>query len=96
MTPAAKFKLVMAIWILYDILVFSISRDVSRIAVWLYVGVAIVGVYLLLLKCPNCGKAVLNNPIEVFGVQWWIWTPWVPSRCTKCQYPLKKLTVEDD
>ena len=41
-----------------------------------------------MLRCPNCKKAVLNNPITVFGVEMHIWTVRIPKNCTRCGEPL--------
>jgi hypothetical protein len=49
----------------------------------------LVALYSLSLKCPKCGKPVLNNPIRVFGVELWLTTPWVPKKCTRCGQDLE-------
>jgi hypothetical protein len=48
-----------------------------------------IGIYLIRVKCPTCGKPVLYNPIHLLGVTAWIWTSWVPRRCTRCGTPLE-------
>lgn len=48
----------------------------------------IVGCYTFTLKCPKCGKCVLHNPIKLFGIEFYIWTSWVPKKCTKCNFNL--------
>ena len=48
----------------------------------LFIGI---GLYTISLKCPNCGKRVLHNPVTIFGVELYIWTSWIPKRCSKCK-----------
>lgn len=42
------------------------------------------GFRALSLKCPSCGKSVLNNPIKLFGTEIYIITSHVPDKCTRC------------
>ena len=42
------------------------------------------GFRALSLKCPSCGKPVLNNPIKLFGTEIFIITSHVPDKCTRC------------
>jgi len=42
------------------------------------------GIYVIMRKCPQCGKAVLNNPITLFGTTMYIWTGRVPAHCSRC------------
>jgi len=44
----------------------------------------IIGLYTISLKCPQCGKRALYNPFTIFGTTVWIWTAWIPKRCTQC------------
>jgi len=44
----------------------------------------LLGGYTMLLKCPTCSKAVLHNPVEIFGIKLNIWTSWIPKHCSKC------------
>jgi len=49
--------------------------------------------YTMSLKCPNCKKPVLNNPIHIFGLELWLTTPWMPKKCSKCGYDLEKTII---
>lgn len=49
----------------------------------------VVGVYSLSLRCPSCGKKILYNPVNMFGAELWVWTSWIPKRCTQCGIDLK-------
>lgn len=42
------------------------------------------GTYVTTRRCPQCRKAVLNNPVTFFGTKTFIWTVRVPERCTLC------------
>jgi len=50
----------------------------------LFILFLISGVYTLLLRCPKCGKSVLNKPVRIFGTELYIWICWVPGKCSKC------------
>ena len=54
----------------------------------LLVLLVICGGYVLSLRCPNCGNRVIYNPVDFLGVKMWMYTPWVPERCSQCTYPL--------
>jgi len=43
-----------------------------------------IGIYVLGLKCPICNKRVLRNPARILGKEFYIWTPWIPRKCTQC------------
>jgi len=55
----------------------------------LFLIVGSIAIYLIRVKYPTCGKPVLYNPIRFLGVSVWIWTCWVPQRCTSCGTPLE-------
>jgi len=44
----------------------------------------IVGFYVISLKCPVCGKAVLYNPVNNLGIEMYAYTPTIPCHCTRC------------
>ena len=44
----------------------------------------VIGLYTISLRCPHCGKRVLYNPLTILGTTIWIWTAWIPKRCTEC------------
>ena len=46
----------------------------------------LVGIHNFFLKCPQCGKAVLYNPVKVFGRDVNIWTAFPPAKCSKCEF----------
>lgn len=55
---------------------------------WLFVlcvlpTIIIVGRYAYFDKCVICNKYVLENPLYE-GSKIWLWTPWLPKKCTKC------------
>ena len=47
------------------------------------------GLYLITRRCPECGKPVLFNPSRIGGMEFWVWTPSAPDRCSKCGEDLK-------
>ena len=44
----------------------------------------LLGIYSMLLKCPNCGKKVLQNSYNILGLEMELWTVWIPKKCQKC------------
>jgi hypothetical protein len=42
------------------------------------------GFYVINLKCPVCGKPVLLNPVNNLGIDMYVYTPTIPSHCSKC------------
>ncbi len=46
----------------------------------------LLGIHNFLLKCPQCGKTVLYNPVRMFGRDIYIWTAFPPAKCTKCDF----------
>jgi hypothetical protein len=66
----------------------ALSELVSRwFIVFLVLTAVSIGIYLIIVRCPTCGKPVLYNPVRFLGVNAWIWTSWVPRRCTRCGTP---------
>ena len=68
------------------VLCVHLSRWYSVILLLLFLGIAF---YTMSLKCPNCNKPVLNNPVRVFGIEMWLTTAWMPKKCSKCSYDLE-------
>ena len=48
----------------------------------------VLGLWINTMKCPKCGKPVTYNPIKIFGVNIYFWTPWIPKKCSKCGHEL--------
>jgi len=48
----------------------------------------LIGFFSLSLKCPRCKKPVLRDRLTVFGLEFYIWTFWIPRKCAKCGNPL--------
>jgi ribosomal protein S27AE len=40
-------------------------------------------------RCPNCGKDIFYNPVNIFGTKIWLETISFPEYCSKCGYKLK-------
>ena len=53
----------------------------------LFIVAILIGGYCMSLRCPNCRKPVLLNP--VVGARFPIWTIWIPRKCSKCGIDLK-------
>ena len=83
MTVRMRFRLTVAVWILGGIAVLLGTAPATAEPVMI-MGALALGLYTLALRCPNCRKPVLHNPVTLFGSKVWIWTSWVPTRCTQC------------
>ncbi len=86
-----KLRMAYLIWLVGGLslllLVLFVSNWFMVTLLGLFLGVAF---YVMNLKCPNCKKPVLNNPIHIFGIELWLTTPWMPKKCTKCGHDLER------
>src|SRR5215471_19572560 len=46
------------------------------------------GLYLLSLRCPNCGNRIYKRKVRVFGETFTYWGGFVPRRCATCDFTL--------
>jgi hypothetical protein len=80
-----KFRVVVVLWFLLGSAFLIMSMYISNyFIIPLLLVTAMLGMYSLSLRCPNCGKPVLHNHIEIFGIDFYIWTSWIPKKCKKC------------
>jgi len=79
-----KFKIAIFLWFLVGFPLLLGTSISEYFFVPLFTLFLAIGLYTVLLKCPNCGKSVLNNPVKIFGTEFYIWTCWVPKKCSKC------------
>jgi hypothetical protein len=49
-----------------------------------FVVLFVFGFYAIRLKCPVCGKPVLYNRVNNLGIEMYVYTPAMPSHCSKC------------
>ena len=80
-----KFRIAIIIWLVGGVLLALGTVYLTENLLILFILLALfVGGYCLSLKCPSCGKSVLHNPVKIFGAELYIWTAWIPKKCTKC------------
>jgi hypothetical protein len=80
-----RFRTIVTLWFLLGSLLLLSSMYIGGYSlIFLFLTALVFAIYCISLKCPSCGKAVLHNPIKIFGVEVYIWTAWVPKKCTKC------------
>lgn len=85
-----KFKLLVGMWLISgSILLLGAMYLTPYFLIPLFVVFGLIGFYSMSLRCPNCRKPVLFNPIKIFGKEIFIWTSWIPKKCTKCGIDLK-------
>lgn len=89
-TIRTKYRLSMITWFISGAILSLGAIYISEyFLIPLIIVLFIVGLYTLSLKCPSCGKRVLHNPVKILGMEFYIWTSWIPKYCTKCGEPLK-------
>jgi hypothetical protein len=87
-----KLILVYTVWLIAGFSLLVLTVKVNNWFVIILMSLFfVVGGYAMSLKCPNCKKPVLNNPIHIFGLEIWGTTPWYPKNCSKCGYKLEDL-----
>ena len=80
-----RYRIAISIWLTGGSILLLGSLYVTRyLIVPLLMLFGVIGTYALSLKCPNCGKRVLYNPVRLFGKEFYIWTSWIPKECTRC------------
>jgi hypothetical protein len=90
MSLRIKLRILLWLWMIGGSL-FSLC--ILYISHWFIVPLLIlflvVGVGGMLLKCPQCHRPATYNPINLLGLTVWMWTPWIPIKCSKCRNELK-------
>ena len=80
-----KFRIAIITWLIGGVLLALGAVYLTENLLILFILLALIaGGYCLSLKCPSCGKAVLHNQVNIFGSELYIWTAWIPKKCTKC------------
>lgn len=89
MNIRTKYRLSIVIWFISGSILGLAAMYITKyFLIPLFVVGFVIGVYGLSLKCPNCGKRVLYNPLKIFRMEFYIWTSWIPKNCTKCNMQL--------
>lgn len=88
MTPRTKGYLWSVAWFVTAPITFFLAMMVSTNAFFMiFVMLSVCGADCFMqyrvLKCPRCGNPIFRNGPFPFR-----WTPFVPSNCTRCGYPL--------
>ncbi len=87
----------MSIWLISGFLLLIGAMDITPyFLILLFLVLGIVGFYELSLRCPSCRKRILYNPINIFGKEIYIWTSWVPKKCTKCGIDFDDIKTDKD
>jgi hypothetical protein len=86
MSLRGRYYSIAVVWLVLG-LAIGVAFSGYRWMPFLFFGlVAAIAGYSISLRCPSCRKPIGLNPI--LGV--WSWTPWVPQKCSKCNYDLTK------
>ena len=62
---------------------FTISVSPSFIWPTLLIPVG-AGIYLLSLRCPDCGSRIYKRKVKLFGEEFTYWGGFVPKKCSHC------------
>lgn len=80
-----KFRIAILIWMTSgSILALGTIYLTEYLLIPLIIITFLIGGYCLSLRCPNCRKPVLHNPVKIFDMELYIWTSSIPSKCSKC------------
>jgi hypothetical protein len=84
-----KYLVLLAAWAVLQILALWVAVKYQGVYIALMFALPVIfGTWMVLLRCPNCGKAALHNPKNLFGTEIYLWTVTIPEKCTRCGYPL--------
>lgn len=85
MTVRKKYHLIIFAWFLAGSIFVLLSLYVHESFIIVLIAFAIfLGSYSLALKCPNCGKSVLRNTVDFFGMKMNMVTARITETCQKC------------
>jgi hypothetical protein len=48
------------------------------------------GIVAIKLRCPKCNGFRLRTSLEILGQKFYVWTFWIPKKCSRCGYTLRK------
>jgi len=86
-----KYRIAILIWFIGgSVLLLGTIYLTQYFLVPLLILFCAIGIYVLSLKCPNCRKRVLHNPVTIMGKEFNIWTSWIPTKCTQCGRDLSR------
>lgn len=87
-----KIRLSALSWFIGGLFLMFLSLYLTRWFIVFLIGLFLFNAFFVMsLKCPNCQKPVLNNPIRIFGLEMWLTTPWMPKKCSKCGHDLNEV-----
>ena len=85
-----KRNLLIIAWFVIGLPLLFLAVEVSNLFLIPIFGLAIfVSSYTFTLRCPECKKPVSENPVNVFGKEIWMYTPWIPYLCSKCGHRIE-------
>jgi hypothetical protein len=89
-TVRKKYRIALFLWFVNACALMLGAVGISAyFLIPLVVLLLIIGLYTISLKCSRCGKRVLYNPFTILGTTIWIWTAWIPKKCTQCGNELR-------
>lgn len=81
----ARYRFVCLVFAVNAVALIFLSLYLSKMfLIGLVVLLLICGFYAIKLKCPVCGKPVLLNRVDNFGIEMYAYTPTIPPNCSKC------------
>jgi len=67
----------------FGFLAFTIN--VSNSFIWPTILIPVgAGIYLLSLRCPNCGAPIYKRRVKLLGEEFTYWGGFIPKKCSQC------------
>jgi hypothetical protein len=84
----AFYAIAIAVMNFFGFLILTLYAHSAFIWPTILVPVA-VGLYLLSLRCPNCGNRIFKRKVKIFGEEFTYWGGFsVPRSCSRCNADL--------
>jgi hypothetical protein len=80
-----KYHCIVLSWFVLGSVLILLSMYVSQLFLLITIIFScMLGILTTNLKCSKCGRRILHNEVNIFGIKFKIWTSWIPSKCSNC------------
>jgi len=81
-------KIILITWLasffLLGFCVWSLQAGHLMIILYLVLSVLLYGIYAFTTRCPRCSVPILLKPVNVLGMQIYLWSLTAPEHCRHC------------